>query len=70
MYEYKFERIEAAQFTWSGFQVDEATYQRVIREHARAGWRFVQIFAPPLTGQGRAKYYELIFERALPDDAG
>ena len=70
MYEYKFERLEASQFTWSGFQVDEAEYQNMIRQHAQLGWRFVQIFAPPLTGHGRAKYYEIIFERELASDTG
>jgi len=69
MYEYTFERLGASQFTWGGFQVDEAEYQSMIRQHARQGWRFVQIFAPPLTGKGRAKYYELIFEREVPGDA-
>lgn len=68
MYEYKFERLEASQFTWSGFQVDAAEYQNIMRQYPQWGWRFVQVFAPPLTDQGRAKYYELFFERELPDD--
>jgi hypothetical protein len=39
------------------------TYQAVINEHAREGWRLVQIFAPRTGVDGAAKYYELIFER-------
>jgi hypothetical protein len=36
-------------------------YRRIIEEHARRGWRFVQIFiALPATVPTR---YELIFER-------
>ena len=40
-------------------------YHAVIEEHARQGWRLVQIFAPPVSGlYGRAEFYEVIFERA------
>ncbi|MFO6495629.1 MULTISPECIES: DUF4177 domain-containing protein [Bacillus] len=38
-------------------------YREVIREYAREGWRFVQIFAPATSGYGIASYFELIFER-------
>lgn len=38
-------------------------YHAVIEEHARQGWRLVQIFAPPVYGYGKAVFYELIFER-------
>lgn len=38
-------------------------YHAIIEEHAQAGWRLVQIFAPPVYGYGRACSYELIFER-------
>lgn len=39
------------------------TYQDVVHQHAREGWRFVQIFAPGTGAYGSAKYYEIIFER-------
>ena len=39
------------------------TYQEVVNENARDGWRLVQIFAPGTGGYGTAKYFELIFER-------
>jgi hypothetical protein len=43
-------------------------YQEVVHEHARDGWRLVQIFAPGVAAFGAAKYYELIFERELAAD--
>jgi hypothetical protein len=61
-YEYKFVRLGEG---W--IQVRKAgrdDYQRIVHEHAREGWRLVQIFAPGVGGYGAAKYYELIFERS------
>jgi hypothetical protein len=40
-----------------------------VHEHARDGWRLVQIFAPGVAAFGAAKYYELIFERERAEDA-
>ena len=40
-----------------------------MHEHARDGWRLVQIFAPGVAAFGAAKYYELIFERERAEDA-
>ena len=39
-------------------------YRAIVAEHARNGWRLVQIFAPPVGPYGRACYFELIFERS------
>jgi hypothetical protein len=39
-----------------------------VRQHARDGWRLVQIFAPGVAAFGAAKYYELIFERERTED--
>ena len=39
------------------------TYQDVVHQHARDGWRLVQIFAPAIGGYGAAKYYEVVLER-------
>ena len=44
-------------------------YEDVVHEHARDGWRLVQIFAPGVAAFGAAKYYELIFERERAQDA-
>jgi len=40
-------------------------YEAIVHQHARDGWRLVQIFAPGVAAFGAAKYYELIFEREL-----
>ena len=63
-FEYKFIRLGEGRMYVS--KEAQLTYQEVIEEHARAGWRLVQIFAPPIggAGSGTAKFYELIFERS------
>jgi hypothetical protein len=64
-YEYEFVRI--GQYRGSAlFGVQDRareSYEQVVHEHARDGWRLVQIFAPSIAAFGAAKYYELIFER-------
>jgi len=40
-----------------------------VHQHARDGWRLVQIFAPGVAAFGAAKYYKLIFERERAEDA-
>jgi uncharacterized protein DUF4177 len=64
-YEYEFVRI--GQYRGSAlFGVQDKareSYEQVVHEHARDGWRLVQIFAPGIAAFGAAKYYELIFER-------
>ena len=67
-YEYDFVRLgEGATSAVFGVGGDaQKTYHDVIREHARVGWRLVQVFAPGTAGFGAAKYFELIFERELP----
>jgi Domain of unknown function (DUF4177) len=60
-YEYKFVRIGEG---WLAATREARTqYQDIIHEHAREGWRLVQIFAPGIGGYGAAKYFEMIFER-------
>ena len=64
-YEYRFVRLgEYRGSALFGVQ-DKArdTYEDVIVQHARGGWRLVQIFAPGTAAFGAARYYELIFER-------
>lgn len=62
-YEYKFIRLGEGLF-YVGKEASQ-TYQDVVAEHARDGWRLVQIFAPPVggAGSGAAKFYEVILER-------
>ena len=69
-YEYKFVRLgEYRGSAWFGVS-DKArgAYADVVHEHAREGWRLVQIFAPGVAAFGAAKYYELIFERERVQD--
>ena len=62
-YEYKFIRLG------EGFlgvrKSAKLEYQKVIEDHARQGWRLVQIFAPGLGAYGAAKFYEVILEREV-----
>jgi hypothetical protein len=66
--EYKFVRIGENRVSWLFGVQDKArdAYESVVHEHARDGWRLVQIFAPGVAAFGASKYYELIFEREKP----
>lgn len=68
-YEYKFVRLGENRGSAIFGVADEArkgaAYQSVIREHAREGWRLVQIFSPGTAAFGASRYFELIFERQL-----
>lgn len=62
-FEYKFVRLGEG---WTSVRSDAREhYQQQIHEHARNGWRLVQIFAPGTGVYGAAKYYELVLERQL-----
>jgi len=67
-YEYKFVRLEK-KGSWTPWVVPAAVeeYQESVRGHAKEGWRLVQIFAPGIGLDGRASYYELIFEREIAE---
>ena len=66
-YEYKFVRL--GEYRGSAFFGTNAKarkgYKDQVHEHARDGWRLVQIFAPGVAAFGAAKYFELIFEREM-----
>lgn len=63
MFEYKFVKIE---LQWGFTRSKPAeNYQEIIQEHARDGWRFVQIFAPTIGGSGQPEYFDLIFEKKI-----
>ena len=66
-FEYEFVRLGEGQVSALFGPQNKARkgYQEVVHEHAREGWRLVQIFAPGVAAFGAAKYYELIFEREL-----
>ncbi len=61
-YEYKFVRLGEG---WLSARTERERYQEQIHQHAREGWRLVQIFAPGVGAYGAAKYYELVLERAV-----
>ena len=65
-FEYKFIRLGEGLLYVS--KDAQATYQEVVTEHAKDGWRLIQIFAPPIggAGSGTAKFFELILERPIP----
>jgi hypothetical protein len=44
-------------------------HQEIINEHAKQGWRFVQIIPLYYTLEGRAKDFEIIFERKLEEES-
>jgi hypothetical protein len=61
MFDYKFVTIPLDRGWWLRRPAQD--YHAVILDHARQGWRLVQIFAPAIHGYGKAVSYELIFER-------
>lgn len=56
MYDYKFIKLDYQAF-WKTKKVD---YQSIIKEHAKDGWRLVQIFTPPSGMNESLNYIELI----------
>lgn len=57
MYEYKF--VE----TSIGGLFSDAMYREAIEEHAKNGWRLVQILPTRYNGHGKPTGHEIIFER-------
>ena len=68
-YEYKFVRIgEYGGSALFGVRdKDRKGYEHIVHEHAKDGWRLVQIFAPGVAAFGAARYYEFIFEREIAE---
>jgi len=66
LYEYKFVKDEVI-LPLFGPTEPVYDYHKIIEEHAKEGWRLVQIFSPAIgTGfGGNVKYFELIFEREV-----
>ena len=62
-YEYKFVRPGEDAFFKNSKAINE--YQDIIHDHARDGWRLVQVFDPGVGMYGAAKYIEIIFEREI-----
>ncbi|MDR4887714.1 DUF4177 domain-containing protein [Fredinandcohnia sp. QZ13] len=62
MYEYKFIKIELKGIIELKPEQD---YHEIVHEHARDGWRLVQVLTPPTGPSGAATYFELIFEKLV-----
>ena len=62
-YEYEFVRIGEGML--AAKKEAKQTYQDVVHQYARKGYRLVQVFAPGVAAYGAAKYYELILERPV-----
>ncbi len=62
-YEYKFIRMGEGWLSARCKVIGQ--YQKVVQDHARDGWRLVQVFAPGMGAYGAAKYFEIILEREL-----
>lgn len=62
-FEYEFVRLGEGRLSLGRQVLDD--YQGVIQEHAEAGWRLVQIFAPSIGLQGAPVFFELVFERPI-----
>ncbi|NLD47573.1 MAG: DUF4177 domain-containing protein [Clostridiaceae bacterium] len=61
MYEYKFVKVDLSK--WSMTSKPKEDYHEIIHEHAREGWKLLQVFAPPIQAYGTAAFFDLIFER-------
>lgn len=59
IYEYKY-----VQATLGGF-FTEANHYEIIDEHAREGWRLVQVLPMYYNSHGKPTDYEIIFERLI-----
>lgn len=62
MYEYKFVEADLGGF----FSV--TNHREIINEHAKEGWRLVQVLAFDYDLRGRPKSYEIIFEREIKEE--
>lgn len=60
-YEYKFIRLGEGWFRLK--KAAREQYKDVVREHAKDGWRLVQLFAPSLGWYGESTYIDVVLER-------
>ena len=59
MYEYKY-----VETTLGGF-FTAANHHEIIDEHAKKGWKLVQVLPMYYNGHGKPTDYEIIFERKI-----
>ena len=70
LYEYTFVEVKLD----GNFLFDKKpreNYHNIIREHAKNGWRLVQIFSPTVSviSGGTSSFYEMIFERKIEKES-
>jgi len=65
MYEYKFVKVSIKQLFPSRKAVDASTEEirKIIIDHAKEGWRFVQVYTPIGQRMITGNNYEVIFEK-------
>ncbi|WP_139905746.1 DUF4177 domain-containing protein [Clostridium thermarum] len=61
MFEYKY-----VECTLGGF-FTEANHHEIIQEHAKEGWRLVQVLPLYYNGHGKPTDYEIIFEKEIKE---
>lgn len=61
MYEYKFVKVKLSVFKLK----PEEDYQAMVNNHAKEGWRLIQVLTPPTVAYGTVGYYEFVFERQI-----
>ena len=64
MYEYKIVRIKLSTFKLE----PEEDYETMLNDHAKEGWRLMQVLTPPTVGYGTVGYYEFVLERRVSQD--
>ncbi|RKN77051.1 DUF4177 domain-containing protein [Paenibacillus ginsengarvi] len=63
MYEYKY--VD----TTLGGMFTESMYRQAIDDHAKDGWRLVQVLPTRYNGHGKPTAYEIIFERKVKEES-
>ena len=61
--DYEYKNVHLGEGWFFARKPADQDYQRAVEEHARQGWRLVQIFAPGVGVYGAPKFYELVLER-------
>lgn len=64
MYQYKFITVKLEKWSLTELKPKE-DYHLIVEQHAKEGWRLVQILAPPTGTVGSATHFELIFEKLV-----
>lgn len=61
LYKYKYVRAKVGGF------FSESNYREIIDQHAKEGWRLVQVLPIDYNGHGRPEAFDVIFESKVQD---